>query len=92
MVIKVKRFKLFKDGQPIKPLIPWIQEKSQIKKINLRKRNEVDKRRKPISFHYTTVNNYFKQYFGKHRKIRKVFLCLMNIERKESNFAKGFLE
>ena len=44
-------------------------------KINslLKKKNEVDNKGRPLSIHYTTVNNYLKQYFGKPRKIRKVF-------------------
>ena len=44
-------------------------------KINsvLRKRNELDKRGKPITVHYNIVNDYLKQYFGKPRKIRKIF-------------------
>ena len=53
-------------------------------KINyvLRKRNEVDKRGKPITVHYTTVNNYLKQYFGKPRKFRKAFY-MSNENRKK---------
>ena len=36
-------------------------------------KKEVDKKGNQISVHYTTVNNYLKEYFGKPRKIRKVF-------------------
>ena len=44
-------------------------------KINnlLIKRNEVDKNGKQLTIHYTTVNNYLKEHFGKPRRIRKVF-------------------
>ena len=37
------------------------------------KRGEVDKKGKQISVHFTTVNNYLKEYFDRPRKIRKVF-------------------
>ena len=55
-------------------------------KINsvLRKRNEVDKKGKSITVHYTTINNYLK--------IRNVFYMSNEKKRKGSNFTKGFLE
>ena len=40
------------------------------------KRKELDSKGKQISVHFTTVNNYLKEYFGKPRKIRKVFSFL----------------
>ena len=39
----------------------------------LNKLNEVDRKGRPVTAHYTTVNNYLKEYNGKPRKIRKVF-------------------
>ena len=53
-------------------------------KINsvLSKRNEVDKNGKPITVHFTTANNYLKQYFGKPRKIRKVFFMSKENKKK----------
>ena len=44
-------------------------------KINtlLIKKKELDKNAKQLTIHYTTVNNYLKEHFGKPRRIRKVF-------------------
>ena len=39
----------------------------------LNKLNEVDRKGRPVTVHYTTVNNYLKEYYGKPRRIRKVF-------------------
>ena len=54
-------------------------------KINnlLIKRNEVDKNGKQLTIHYTTVNNYLKQHFGKPRKLRKVFYLSEEDKKKE---------
>ena len=62
-------------------------------KINsiLRKRNEVDKRGKPITVHYTTVNNYLKKYFGKPRRIRKVFFMSNENRKKRVEFCRRIL-
>ena len=53
-------------------------------KINsiLKKRKEVDIKGKPITVHFTTVNNYLKEHFGKPRKIRKVFFYQKNKKKK----------
>ena len=65
-------------------------------KINscLKKRNEVDKRGKPITVHFTTVNNYLKEYFGKQRKFRKVFFMPEEHKKKgrilQKNFEYGY--
>ena len=62
-------------------------------KINsvLSKRNEVDKNGKPITVHFTTVNNYLKQYFGKPRKIRKVFFMSEENKKKRVEFCTKIL-
>ena len=46
---------------------------------------EVDKNGRPLTVHFTTVNNYLKEYFGRPRKIRKVFFLSQEqkIKRKE---------
>ena len=62
-------------------------------KINsiLKKRKEVDRKGKPITVHFTTVNNYLKQYFGKPRKIRKVFFMSEENKKKRVEFCKRIL-
>ena len=35
----------------------------------LNKLNEVDRKGRPFTVHYTIVNNYLKEYYGKPRKI-----------------------
>ena len=52
------------------------------------KRGKLDKRGKQINVQYTTVNNYLKEYFGRPRKIRKVFYLSEKSNKKESNCIK----
>jgi len=52
----------------------------------LLKKGELDKKGKPISVHYTTVNNYLKEYFGTPRKIRKVFYLSESQKKKRFDF------
>ena len=47
------------------------------------KRNEVYKNGKQLTIHYTMVNNYLKQHFGKPRKLRKVFYLSEEDKKKE---------
>ena len=63
-------------------------------KINsvLRSRNELNKKGKPLSINFTTVNNYLREYFGKPRKIRKVFYLSDENKRKRVEFCKKILE
>ena len=49
----------------------------------LEKRNEKDKNGKQMTIHHTTINRYLKEYFGKPRKIRKVFYRSEEKKRKE---------
>ena len=55
-------------------------------KINsvLKSRNELNKNGKPLSVHFTTVNNYLRDYFGRPRKVRKVFYLSDANKRKKS--------
>ena len=53
----------------------------------LEKRGEVDKNGKRVSVHFTTVNNYLKEYFGKPREIRKVFYFSDEQKKKDMTFA-----
>ena len=58
----------------------------------LLKRKEVDKKGNQITVHYTTLNNYLKEYFGKPRKIRKVFHLTKEQKEKRKNFCQMILE
>ena len=58
----------------------------------LLKKNEVDQKGKQITVHYTTVNNYLKAYFGKPRKIRKVFYLTKEQMAKRKKFCKMILD
>ena len=44
----------------------------------LQKKGEIDKNDKILSVHFTTVNNYLKEYFDRPKKIRKIFIFLMS--------------
>ena len=44
----------------------------------LLKRKEYDSRGKQLTIHFNTVCNYLREYYGKPRKIRKVFYCQKN--------------
>ena len=55
------------------------------------KRGEVDKKGKQISVHFTTVNNYLKEYFGRPRKIRKVFYLSEKQKKKRLDFCEAIL-
>ena len=52
----------------------------------------MDKRGKSITVHFTTVTNYLKQYFGKPRKIRKVFFMSEENKKKRVEFCKKILK
>ena len=79
--IKTRRKKL--NDVYLTRVIKWARNKTtslmSCRKISsminsvLNKRNEVDKRNKPLTISYRTINNYLRQYYGKHRKIRKAF-------------------
>ena len=49
---------------------------------------EVDKKDRPLTVHYTTINNYLKEYFGRPRKIRKVFFLSKEQMIKRKHFSK----
>lgn len=48
----------------------------------LKKIKKIDKNCNQISVHYTTVNNYLKQYLSKPQKIRKVFFLKKEQKKK----------
>ena len=52
----------------------------------LEKRNEVDKKGRQISVHYTIVNNSLKEYYGE--KFGMFFFFLKNKRKSGKNFAK----
>ena len=52
----------------------------------------MDQKGKQITVHYTTVNNYLKTYFGKPRKIRKVFYFTKEQMAKRKKFSKMILD
>ena len=56
------------------------------------KRGEVDKKGKQISVHFTNVNNYLKEYFGRPRKIRKVFYLSEKQKKKRLDFSEAILK
>ena len=58
----------------------------------LEKRNEKDKNGKQMTIHHTTINRYLKEYFGKPRKIRKVFYLSEEQKKKRVDFCKKILE
>ena len=53
------------------------------------KKKELDKNGKQLTIHYTTVNNYLKEHFGKPRRIRKVFF-LKKTKKKARILQKNF--
>ena len=83
-------------------IIRWVKNKPTssmcfrtiAQKINsvLEKRNEVDKKGNIISVTYKTVNNILKKYFGKPKKIRKVFFLSQKDMEKRFQFCKMILE
>ena len=86
----------------IKAIQKWAKDKTTSQRssrtiarmINstLEKRNEVDKKGRQISVHYTTVNNYLKEYYGKPRKIRKVFFLSKEQMEKRKKFCQMILD
>ena len=58
----------------------------------LEKRNVKDKKGKQMTIHYTTINRYLKEYYGKPRKIRKVFYLSEEQKKKRVDFCKKILE
>lgn len=56
------------------------------------RKKETDKKGKIISVLFTTVNNYLKQYFGKPRKVRKVFYLSTEQMKKRRDFCKMILD
>ena len=48
----------------------------------------MDKIGKPITFHYTTINNYLQQYFEKKRRTRKDFFKSNKNRKKRVEFCK----
>ena len=57
----------------------------------LNKRNEVDKRNRPLSISYRTINNYLKEYYGKPKKIRKAFYLSEEQKDKRVKFCRDIL-
>ena len=53
---------------------------------------EVDKKGRPLTVHFTTVNNYLKEYFGRPRKIRKVFFLSQEQKIKRKEFCQMVLD
>ena len=53
---------------------------------------EVDKKGRPLTVHFTTVNNYLKEYFGRPRKIRKVFFLSQKQKIKRKEFCQMVLD
>ena len=58
----------------------------------LLKRGEHDKRGNQITIHYTTVNNYLKEYFRRPRKIRKIFYLSEKQKKKIFDFCESILK
>ena len=58
----------------------------------LSKRKEVNKRNKPITISYRTINNYLKEYYGKPRKIRKAFYLSEEQMKKRVQFCEEILK
>ena len=58
----------------------------------LMKRKELDSKGRQISIHFTTVNNYLKEYFGKPRKIRKVFFLSKENMKTRKEFCQMILQ
>ena len=94
--IKDRQFKKKKlNDQYIKAIQKWANNKTtsfrSSRKISvminnvLEKKGEKDKNGKKLSVHFTTVNNYLKEYFGRPKKIRKVFY-FSNEQKKKMRF------
>ena len=52
----------------------------------LLKKKEVDKTGNQFSVHYPTINNYLKEFFGKPRKIWKLFFLVSGNFEVEKDF------
>ena len=57
----------------------------------LRKRNELDSNNKVMTVHYTTINKYLREYYGKPLKIRKVFFLSNEQMTKRKKFCEMVL-
>ena len=57
----------------------------------LAKRKEFDSKGRQITIHYTTVNNYLREYYGKPRKIRKTFFLSNKQMQKSKEFCQMIL-
>ena len=58
----------------------------------LLKRNELDQKGRQLSVHYTTVNNYLKEYYGKPRKIRRTFFLSKDQMDQRKKFCRMILD
>ena len=58
----------------------------------LLKRNELDQKGRQLSAHYTTVNNYLKEYYGKPRKIRRTFFLSKDQMDQRKKFCRMILD
>ena len=58
----------------------------------LAKRKEFDSKGRQITIHYTTVNNYLREYYGKPRKIRKTFFLSNEQMQKRKEFCQMILD
>ena len=56
-----------------------------------RKRNELDCNKKTMTIHFTTINKYLREYFGKPLKIRKVFYLSNEQMAKRKKFCEMVL-
>ena len=56
------------------------------------KRKEFDSKGHQITIHYTTVNNYLREYYGKPRKIRKTFFLSNEQMQKRKEFCQMILD
>ena len=63
-------------------------------KINslLEKRNERDKRNKPLKVCHKTISNYLREFYGKPRSLRKVFYLSEEQKKKRLKFCEMILE
>ena len=100
--IKERQFKKKKlKDEYIKKIQKWATNKTtslrSSRKISyminsvLEKKGEVDKKGKKLSIHFTTVNNYLKEYFGRPKKIRKVFYLSDIQKKKRCDFCQKIL-
>ena len=85
-------FKLFKNGLIIRQLVLEAQEKVLIWLMLFWLKKRKDKKGKTLSVHFTTVNNYLKEYLGKPRKLRKVFYLSTEHVEKRCEFCRMILD